>query len=989
MAISVSKIEEAYSIIKNYDGTNLYVTYLKNLSDKGYRKLSEFDIKYILENYQYAPIKVNKTIKITDWFGKSFADKNDLDFIPEKLLIMSIIGEMGDSYHCYVRYRKSVIEPLLTFVPKKALMDDIFVKDYKTNDIDFTPYNALTAHLNRSLKPHQEEAVKFLITRNKAILADEQGLGKLVDVNTSIPTPHGWRKMGELKIGDKVFGSDGKSHNVIGIFPQGVKDVYEITFSDGVKCNCGLEHLWIVRDSNRRLRKKGWVVKSLKELLDSGLQYNSSKKRVDCGYKPVNKWEIPMCEPVNYSKKEYFIHPYILGMCIGDGSMCSNKIELSIPNFEYESVDRIKKLLNEKYTLSENRNASCPHYYIIQKEKTPINEYNREIKRLGLNVLGKYKFIPEEYMNGSIEQRKELLMGLMDSDGSICKNNKMHYYTTSEKLARDIQMLVYSLGGHAIIHSYDRTNESKSIEYDVKINIKFCPFKIERKKQNYNIKKNNYCSRYIEKVELVRKADAVCIRVDSDDSSYLTENYIVTHNTTSAIVASMAGGYKKVLIICPASLKGTWKRELSYYTNPDNIGIIFGKKWVSDKQYTVINYDILDNFYHIPLEPDYRIETYKDENGKNKKIKVPIMVKCKGKKGKNGEMEPKMKKSRKKEVIKEALSKSQLFLAQFDLVIIDEVQKLANNTSIRYKTLDDFLNRTKPKAIYCITGTPLTNRPLNLYHILKLIDADIAKNYDYYMDRFCDAKTINKSDGTKIKICDGASNLDELREKIKHLYIRRLQKDIPGMVKKTIFTRYYTLTDDEMAEYRKLWQDYLNAQYLTGVDVSKYQELIEGGLVRRYLANKMIENTISLAEEHIEDGEKVLIVCCFENEVKKFKEHFGDMAVVYDGKKTNAQKDKAEYEFMNNPKKKVFIGQILASGVGITLTKSHICIFNSYSWVPSDNWQVMDRVHRLSQTEDVTVYYQLFDDDISLEMWEKVMSKEDIIKAVIKSENEK
>lgn len=74
-----------------------------------------------------------------------------------------------------------------------------------------------------------------------------------------------------------------------------------------------------------------------------------------------------------------------------------------------------------------------------------------------------------------------------------------------------------------------------------------------------------------------------------------------------------------------------------------------------------------------------------------------------------------------------------------------------------------------------------------------------------------------------------------------------------------------------MVEYRKLWQDYLNAQYLTGVDVSKYQELIEGGLVRRYLANKMIENTISLAEEHIEDGEKVLIVCCFENEVKKLK----------------------------------------------------------------------------------------------------------------------
>lgn len=637
MAISASKIEKAYSIIENYDGTNLYVTYLKNCSDKGYRKLSEFDIKYILENHQYTAIKINKISKITEWFGEDFANKNGLDFIPEKLLIISVIGEMGDSLHCYVRYRQSVIEPLLTFIPKKALMDDIFVKNYKNTIIDFTPYNALTAHLNRSLKPHQEEAVKFLITRNKAILADEQGLGK----------------------------------------------------------------------------------------------------------------------------------------------------------------------------------------------------------------------------------------------------------------------------------------------------------------------------------------------------------------TTSAIIASMVGNYKKILIICPASLKGTWKRELSYYTDSNNIGIIFGKEWTDNKKYTVINYDILDNFYSIPLEPDYKTEIIKDENGKEKKIQVPIMIKCKGKKGKNGETEPKMRKSRKKEIIKEALSKSQLFLSQFDLVIIDEVQKLANNTSIRYKTLDDFLYRAKPKAIYCITGTPLTNRPLNLYHILKLIDADVVQNYDYYMKRFCDAREINKSDGTKIKICDGASNLDELREKIKHLYIRRLQKDIPGMVNKSIFTRYYTLTESEMKEYSKLWMDYLNAQYISGVDVSKYQELIEGGLVRRYLADKMIKNTISLAEEHIEDGEKVLIVCCFENEVKKFKEHFGDSAVVYDGKKTNVQKDKAEYAFMNDPKKKVFIGQILASGVGITLTKSHICIFNSYSWVPSDNWQVMDRVHRLSQTEDVTVYYQLFDDDISFEMWDKVMAKEDIIKSVIKSENEK
>lgn len=979
MAISASKIEKAYSIIENYDGTNLYVTYLKNCSDKGYRKLSEFDIKYILENHQYSAVKVNKVAKITEWFGEDFANKNGLDFIPQKLLIISVIGEMGDSLHCYVRYRQSVTEPLLTFIPKKALMDDIFVKDYKDTVIDFTPYNALTAHLNRSLKPHQEEDIKFLTAHPKSILASQQGLGKCSDVNTLIPTPYGWKKIGELKIGDKVFGSDGKPHNVIGIFPQGIKDIYEITFSDGVKCNCGLEHLWIVRNNKMRQKEKGWVVKTLKELLDGGLQYKPSQKRIDCGYKPVNKWEIPMCEPVDYPKKEYFIHPYILGMCIGDGSMCNGNVVLSIPDFECESVDRIKKLLNEKYTLS----------VIVQKEKTAINEYNREMKRMGLNILGKNKFIPEEYMSGSIEQRKELLMGLMDSDGSICKKNKIHYYTTSEKLANDVQMLVYSLGGHAIIHCYDRTKEGKSIEYDVKINIKFNPFKIERKKQNYNIKKNNYCSRYIEKVDLVRKAEAVCIKVDSDDSSYLTENYIVTHNTTSVIVSSLVGNYKKILIICPASLKGTWKREISLYSDSDDIEIVYGKKMDGDKKFTVINYDIIDNFYIIPKEQEYETVIEKDENGFERKINRPVLVKKKGIKGKNGEMEFKYKKTRQSSIIKECLSRSPLFLNNYDLVIIDEAHKLSKNKTIRYETISDFLKRSKPKGVYLVTGTPLTNSPLNLYHLLKLIDADVVKDYDYYMKRFCDMKEIHMKNGNIVKLCDGSTNLDELREKIKNVYVRRLQKDIPGMVNKTILKRYYTLNDYEIEECNRLWDEYRHAKYINGNDISKYQELIEGGLVRRYLADKMIKNTISLAEEHIEDNEKVFIVCSYDNEVEKLKKHFGDSAVVYNGKMTNKQKDKAEHEFMNNPKIKVFIGQIIAASVGLTLTKSHICIFNTFSWLSIENDQAMDRVFRLTQTEDVIVYFQLFEEKNTLDMWDKVMEKSRIFNEVIKGENEK
>lgn len=637
MAISISKIEETYSILKNYDGVNLYVSYIKRCVDNGYKELSEFDVKYILDNKDFAPVKVNKIVKITEWFAKTFADKNNIDFIPEKLSIISVIGEMGDSFHCYVRYRKSVVEPLLTFIPKKALMDDIFVKDYKSNEIDFNKYNDITAHLNRKLKPHQEEDIKFLITNQRVILASQQGLGK---------------------------------------------------------------------------------------------------------------------------------------------------------------------------------SASC-------------------------------------------------------------------------------------------------------------------------------------------------------------------------------VVASMVGEYKKILIICPASLKGTWKREISLYNNPEDVELVYGKKMNGDKKYTVINYDIIENFYIIPKEQEYEIVLEKDENGIERRVTKPVLVKCKGLKGKKGETEFKYKKTRKTSIIKECLSKSPLFLNQYDLVIIDEAHKLSKNKSIRYETISDFLNRSKPKGTYLVTGTPLTNNPLNLYHLLKLINADVVRDYDYYMKRFCDMHEMKLKDGRTVKLCDGATNLDELREKIKNIYVRRLQKDIPGMVSKTIEKRYYTLNDVDTAECNKLWGDYLHAKYLDGSDISQYKDLIEGGLIRRYLADKMIENTISLAEEHIEDDEKVFIVCCYDNEVEKFKKHFGDLAVVYNGKMTNKQKDKAEHEFMTNPKIKVFIGQIIASGVGLTLTKSHICIFNTFSWLSIENDQAMDRVFRLTQTEDVTVYFQLFDDENTLNMWDKVMDKDRIFNEIIKGENEK
>lgn len=928
MAISMKKQKEAYDILKEYNGDNkLLRSYKYFVFEKKTKTLNSFECDFILRSYNFEAEKVNKTFGIARWYGEKQKEVWNVDFTPEKVYIYDIMGETENAFYVSLKYRKSA-PAIACFLPKKAILGDLRATDYTKMELDFEPIENKLSEIGYVAYEHQKLAVKFLLERKKCVLADDQGLGKALSVNTLIYTPNGTKKIGDAKVGDEIIGSDGKTYNIKGVYPQGVKELYRVEFNDGFSTLCCEDHLWTVQPYNEDKigfdKQDSFYTLSLKQMLDKDGMINTihNKDRLPTFYKAhkdfLPRWQIPIVNPIEFdSNEELPIDPYSMGVSI------SNSLESS------------------------------------------------------------KQFIPNIYKYTSVDNRVALLQGLLDSDGYYMKNHKnerkiftnIEYMAVSEILANDVVELVQCLGGIARVSTkigkYKKSGIVKESRKVYRISIEMpdgiIPFRLKHKAELYHSPTKYKVGRYIKNITPCGEGEAVCISVDSPDNLFVAEHAIVTHNTLSAIMASILGEFKKILIICPASLKTNWEKEISNLVPEDRIGIVNGDDWV-DKQYTIINFDIIDRHHKMPTVT-VKNETV-DKKG-NVKIKETVI------------------KSRKKEVIQKAIEESKMCKANFDLVIIDEVHKLSDNKSIRYKVIEDFMIKSGIENIYLMSGTPMTNRPMNLYHVLNLIKHPVVANYEYYVRSFCEGRQItNRHTGRKIWLTNGASNLDELKEIIKDSYLRRLKKDIPDMVSKVIHQRYYKLTDEQRIEYDNLWDEYKKSQLELG-KTNLNRDLTEAILLRQFISDTMVDNTIALTDEFIEDGEKVLIACCFNNEITKLKEYYGDRAVIYKGGMTIKQKDKAEHDFMNDKKIQVFIGNIQAAGVGLTLTSSSICIFNSYDWVPGNNLQMMDRVHRIGQKDDVKVYYQLFTQTISERMWNTVMRKALNIDAVIKDEDEK
>lgn len=372
------------------------------------------------------------------------------------------------------------------------------------------------------------------------------GVGKAIPNNTLIPTPQGFKKVGDIQVGDYLFGQDGKPTKVLATYPQPEKkEIWKITFSDGRVAECCGEHLWEYRYESHR--GKAYRVEDVQTIysrvqkLKNGLKDSSNK-----GY----RFHIKINEPVEYVKKDLSVDPYIMGLLLGDGSFRYTKENkaLTFSSKDDELPNKIAKILG-KYR--SYKSSDFNYNYTFKpldnlKHNLWVEELLKDYPELW-QLKSEDKFIPQDYLLGSIEQRFDILAGLLDTDGGIDEKGRVSFTTISPRLRDQVIELCRSLGmvANYLVDKRTKkytTGECYRINIQCKKELKPKLFKLIRKREvafNYSLseKRNEYKDHLaivnIEKTE--EKTDMTCFTVDNTDHLFLMNDYIVTHNTRAMI----------------------------------------------------------------------------------------------------------------------------------------------------------------------------------------------------------------------------------------------------------------------------------------------------------------------------------------------------------------------------------------------------------------------------------------------------------------------
>lgn len=798
------------------------------------------------------------------------------------------------------------------------------------------------------LREYQRRGLDFLSYlssfRFGGILADDMGVGKASAVHMRVVTPHGLRRFGDLRVGDKVMGRDGLPHTVIGVYPQGTLPAYRISFSDGASTLVSDDHLWAVNSAVRKKRGLPYRVLTTREIRERLYDAAGNARHY-----------IPIADPMHFGQRNTLpLEPYLLGCILGDGGV-SQANSMSFTTADPELLEGCRALLPHGAAFAPTRGR--PYLYRMRstvRERHPLLEAFNELDITGLR--SPQKFVPSVYKTASIPDRLALLQGLLDTDGTVNpKNNNIEFTSTSDQLAQDVAFLVQSLGGVARLRykatpKYTHKGEVRigKPAYRVGISLppEFAPFRLSRKLAKFTPRSKYLPTRAIVSVEYDQDCEMMCIAVDAPDKLFLLDDFIVTHNTVQVIAhvqrRKETEGASPVLVIAPTSVTHTWENEIKKFAPSLRTLRLQSGSDRAAKYDTIHDYDVVVTSYALARLDAHQLERFR-----------------------------------------------------FRTLVLDEAQNAKNPASQIAKVVRGL----QADHRLALTGTPVENSLRDLWAIFGFVEPGLLGSETSFRRRF-ELPIADGDEGAAAVLRsrlepfllrrtkeDVAKELPERTEAVIECELtalqRRIYRGIAEAARRDVLAKYdedgaESTTVHVLAALTRLRQvcahpGLLSAEYLDDPDASgKFDAFLE------------------TVDEVLDGGHKVLVFSAFASMLRIMRTAFDRRDLPYgylDGSTKDRDRQIEVERFMGDDGPPVFLCSLKAGGVGLTLTAASYVILYDPWWNPAVERQAIDRTHRIGQTRPVTAYRMVTVGSVEEKIRALAERKSALSRAVVKADS--
>ena len=762
--------------------------------------------------------------------------------------------------------------------------------------------------------PHQQTGAAFLAERRVALLADEPGLGKAQPVNCMVATPTGWRRIGDLRPGDFVIGANGAPTRVLSVFLQGELPVYRVCFSDGASTRCSIEHLWAVNSHNRLTRgRNDWVVKTLQDILHPR-DVRIKEPLVDRGGR--RRWQTPVVAAVQFDAGvDLPLDPYVLGCLLGDGHTKRSSVSLCKPDMDMHMEVQRRLLLRLAVRFSFGAKDKCPTMNICGAETQTGRRSNPvldALRQLGIQGCGSFtKFVPDVYLTVPASARLDLLRGLLDTDGTISEQTggTVSFGSRSEALADAVLYLVRSLGGIGRKNTYFKVGfpfHQITVAMPRDVN----PFFLKRKADKWKTRQKYFPARSMVSAIPDGVDVCVCIQVAASDGLYVTDDFIVTHNTKTTITAADLIGARKILVVCPGAVRNHWAVEFERWSAAGRpVAVVGGLvKQPPGDGVTVVSHATLSD--------------------------APALRPRAGRGGSIGNL---------------------LAGAPYDLLIVDESADFRQYNAQRTRTLfsgDGLASRCA--RTWCLSGTPFVNSAADLY---PMVFGAIGSRVSW--EDFCNHYCAMKPDAYLGVKPIGIRNAGELADGLRPFVLRRTIASLGIELPPLVVDRAPLAGVDPAAIGQAMaglegWTPERLAAALEQQDELRDSALAR---VRRALGIAKALPAAAHVESILASGEGPVVVFFQHTDVRRAMHAAlaagGRVCSWLDGTVTRAQLV-AAVDWFQAGRIDVLLVQTQAGGTGLTLTRSHRAVVAELPWTATALFQAIKRVHRIGTTRTCT-----------------------------------